>query len=624
MSSNTSKEKKRRMIQFQDKWLTDPDYKEWLTKKDEFSARCNFCNIDFFVKYEGVAAVKCHKNTANHQNKEKSVKMSQTMSLFVTKTNVREEEEVIVAELCLTFHTINHHLSYRSMDCNNKLLKDLFNDSKIARHLHCGRTKMEAIATNILSPLSVKTHLKKINEKCFSISSDASNKGNVKLFPIGVQYFDTNEGIVNFVLDFYEDSNETSDAIFAKLNHSLETHSLNSKLLIAFSGDNASVNYGKHHSVYTNLQTINDKIVKANCHCHILHNTAKYAMNSLDFDVENLILKIYAHFCISAKRVESLKSCYEYSDNEYQEILRHVPTRWLSLLPAIKRLIDNIRELKDYFIGIGTDEFPKVVNEFVWSAKFNDITIPELYLYFSSHFMELFHSNIEKLEKKTTNSTHLFGLMEILMTQLENRYKLKFFGAKVKTNLQYFPEDTQKTFTKNALNVYQRAIDYLKEHFDFKQTPFKLFGKISLDSDLSFDVLSQISQMFLLNINLDQLFDETNTFNTVLNSLESDDKQLDNTSKYCKILSNGSFNNLSAVVGAVMAVPVGNDFVERVFSSLSKIWSENRSRLCIETIKAEICIKHNFNMDCLEFKKLVMNDKPLLKSVKSSVKYNWY
>ena len=215
MSANTAKEKKRRMNQFQDKWLTDPDYREWLTKKNDFSARCNVCNIDFFVKYEEVAAVKCHKNTANHRNKEKSMKMSQTMSLFVIKTNSKEKEQVIVSELCLTFHTINHH--YRSMDCNNKLLKELFSDSKIARGIHCGRTKLEAIATNLLSPLSIKAHLKKINKKCFSISSDASNKVNVKLFPICVQYFDTNGGIVNFVLEFYEDSNETSDAIFEKL-----------------------------------------------------------------------------------------------------------------------------------------------------------------------------------------------------------------------------------------------------------------------------------------------------------------------------------------------------------------------------------------------------------------------
>ncbi len=71
-----------------------------------------------------------------------------------------------------------------------------------------------------------------------------------------------------------------------------------------------------------------------------------------------------------------------------------------------------------------------------------------------------------------------------------------------------------------------------------------------------------------------------------------------------------------------MAVPISNDFVERVFSTLRQVWSENRSRLSLETIKSEICIKHNFNMNCHEFKCYIKSEKNFLKSVKSSEKYN--
>jgi hypothetical protein len=42
----------------------------------------------------------------------------------------------------------------------------------------------------------------------------------------------------------------------------------------------------------------------------------------------------------------------------------------------------------------------------------------------------------------------------------------------------------------------------------------------------------------------------------------------------------------------------------------------------IDLIKAEICIKNNFNMGCIEFKSYVKNDEKLLKSVKSNQKYN--
>lgn len=241
------------------------------------------------------------------------------MNSFVTIINAKQAEKVTVSELCLTYHTINHHLSYNSMDCNIKLIKNLFNDSKICQGVQCGRTKMEALAENILCPLSIEIHLKAINDRKFSIASDASNKGNVKLFPIAIQYFDVKSGLNNFVLDFYEDANEKSDNIYSKLKHSLIENKIETKNLIAFSGDNASVNYGIHHSVFKSFKDQNQFIVKANCNCHILHNTAKHALTPLSFDVENLVMKIYSHFCISAKRVNELKTCYEFSEMNFNK-----------------------------------------------------------------------------------------------------------------------------------------------------------------------------------------------------------------------------------------------------------------------------------------------------------------
>lgn len=102
---------------------------------------------------------------------------------------------------------------------------------------------------------------------------------------------------------------------------------------------------------------------------------------------------------------------------------RHVTARWLSLLPAIERIIDNIKPLKTYFIGLGTEDCPPIINEFVQADSTTDITICKAYLYFTSHFMSLFHTNIKVLEMKTTIATNLYDIMFKLKTQLENRLK---------------------------------------------------------------------------------------------------------------------------------------------------------------------------------------------------------
>jgi hypothetical protein len=51
-------------------------------------------------------------------------------------------------------------------------------------------------------------------EQKLSISTDASNKGNIKLFTVAIHYFDVNEGLVNFIIDFYDDPNESSNDIY--------------------------------------------------------------------------------------------------------------------------------------------------------------------------------------------------------------------------------------------------------------------------------------------------------------------------------------------------------------------------------------------------------------------------
>lgn len=98
---------------------------------------------------------------------------------------------ISAAELAHVYHSIMHHHSYLSMDCATNLNRIIFSDSKIAAKMTCGRTKATSIACNVLSPISIERHLKYLieNNIKFSIANDASNKGNIKMFPISVQYF---------------------------------------------------------------------------------------------------------------------------------------------------------------------------------------------------------------------------------------------------------------------------------------------------------------------------------------------------------------------------------------------------------------------------------------------------
>ena len=108
-----------------------------------------------------------------------------------------------------------------------------------------------------------------------------------------------------------------------------------------------------------------------------------------------LVIKISNEFSISAKRVTELKSCFDFVEIEYKELLRHVPTRWLSLLPALDRLILSWPAIKVYFLQLGEEECPKFIWEFMKDQKNelnaeNELSMNECFLYFIHSFMNIF------------------------------------------------------------------------------------------------------------------------------------------------------------------------------------------------------------------------------------------
>lgn len=131
----------------------------------------------------------------------------------------------------------------------------LYSDSAIAKLVTCGRTKAEALITNVLAPLASDfSQSLESKDIFFSIATDASNKGNVKTFPISVRFWTPEQGIQNRVLDFFEQAVESADAVTDTLLNKLKEHKLSIHNISAYSADNAAVNYGRKHSIYQNLK----------------------------------------------------------------------------------------------------------------------------------------------------------------------------------------------------------------------------------------------------------------------------------------------------------------------------------------------------------------------------------
>jgi hypothetical protein len=621
---------KKRKCSFNDSWLKMENFKNWLSKLpyDDGLAKCSLCSSVFSVKSSGVGDVNRHASSETHKTNLKNSNVSTTITSFLVKKNSTEETNVICAEVVRTFHSIRHHHSYRSAECTISLNHKLFPDSNIVKKIHCARTKTISIAENILAPHSIENHVTRLisNDQIFSISTDASNRGNLKMFPIVIQYYTVDEGLVNFVLDLFEDPKETAKDIYNNLKNSLKSNNLKVENILSYGADNASVNYGKHKSVFVNLQNENSYLIKGNCNAHILHNTAQHGLYQLPLDIDNLVKKIYAHFSTSAKRIDALKDCYKYTDEEYSKPLRHANTRWLSLCEALKRLIDNIESVKIYFLGIDRYDCPRIISEFFWEQNDDSeciATMNELILHFSYNYMQIFNNSLLELQRKTTNSTNLYDIMNDLRKKLMNRSEHGFYGNYVNSILENdrtSPKFREK-FEKTAKNVLQMALDYLKKNFDFENSVFLKLKSLNLDNCLKHNEVIEIIKLLNIRIDREKILDEICTFNEILVKIPAKERiESKSIDIWTKILRQKKLSNFSRIMESFFCIPIANDYVERIFSVIKNLWTDERNRMSINLVKSEICIRFNY-MTCSQFYDYIKDNTKLLNAAKSSKKY---
>ncbi|KAL3069314.1 hypothetical protein niasHS_018039 [Heterodera schachtii] len=311
------------------------------SRKGEEFALCVVCNDDINLLSIGKSAISLHQKTGKHQKAAKAANRSIPLQEFLPNTSApsTEDRKILAAEGTIAYNTAQHCQSFCSLDClsSDGLLRTIFPDSTIAKKISCGQTKTSKILTGVLAPYSVKKIVEQLADKPFSLSIDASNFGNQKLFPLVVRFFTKDNGIETRLIDLESLPGETSFEVHQWINKIMEKYDLNVSNLTALSADNTKANFGGEerageNNLFFRLRQQNERLIGVGCVCHVLHNAAKKATDNLRIegramDIEAVIFKMAGHFKNSTKRIEELKGFCEELEVEFELLNRHGPTR---------------------------------------------------------------------------------------------------------------------------------------------------------------------------------------------------------------------------------------------------------------------------------------------------------
>ena len=207
-----------------------------------------------------------------------------------------------------------------------------------------------------------------------------------------------------------------------------------------------------------------------------------------------------------------------------------------------------------------------------------------------------------------------------LKSNLSYRLADGFYGFKVNQCLPKLQKREQVQFKDEANRVFQRIISYLDKWFDYEGSIYKHIQIFNLNrEDLSFDDFTKTASLFQIKINGDDMYNEFCLlrewrFKQQQNLIPIDEQ-------WVAFFPHVNYPNILSLVEFALALPVSNAYVERIFSLMKNLWTDERNRLSTEMVKAELSVKLNYSLSCKDFYHFIKQEKKLLKIAKSSDKY---
>ncbi|XP_067935430.1 zinc finger protein 862-like [Watersipora subatra] len=604
------------------------------------------------VEYGGRNDVLRHIKSVKHSKHEEALKKTNKLQDFFQIGN-EEIFQVTKAESLFTLFMAKHNLSFSAADHFTKLVPEMFPDSEIAKKYGCMRTKTMSMIREGYGPYCTAQAAEICQSSYFGLMIDETTDRHVdKQLAILARVFKDGKVVTKFI-GMPICNLSTAGDLFSTLDKALRNNRYQSNLkipwekVIAFNSDNCSVMKGHRNGVIAKMRAVNPQIVDVGCICHMANLAVGKSLNEALFNVDELICDMVSHFKNSTKRMEKLREFQEFVGVEQQRLLKHCPTRWLSLRKCVERVLKQYSALRSYFGAHCEIDRPRSKVHYIYSQLMNPLLLP--WLHFVNTFLEPFYAFNMKFQGEDLLIVDLYSSMERLIKQCmsclicvpeikkhaavtevpytDPQKQLSdlelFVGTECRTQLVALEDEASQVqiqqFFSSVRNVQMAAISKMLELFPLASKVLKMVPASDVNQKMSFkpdDIrwLAKELGIFTQPADLDLIHQEW-----VNLQLDDTPASQSTPAKFWDAMALERYPLLTTLMRAILCIPHSNAATERVFSMLKKIHTEARADLCFETVNALIATKINFSTCCFETELKA----DLLKNLKKSAKtYN--
>ncbi|CAG4969372.1 unnamed protein product [Parnassius apollo] len=608
---------------YRTEWENDEDFKQWIKPiaDSPTKAFCKYCHVEIAAK---IYDLRKHRESKKHKAKCELITKNKQIQFTSTPDDGLKNSQKAEGQLALF---IAEHTSISNTDHLTDLCKEVFHDSKCAKDIKMHRTKCTQVINQVLAPHFKDTLLKDIGTQKYSIILDESTDVSVsKYMGIIIRYFSLNtNNIVSSFLSLEPIERADARSIVTSLVKCLESQSLPIQNLIGIGTDNASVMTGRNNSVIEILKREYNlpNLILIRCICHSLQLAVSHASESnLPRNIEFLIRETYNWFSISPKRRDEYKALFQTINcgDEPLKILKVCDTRWLSIEPAVLRILAQWNELKLHF---------SLAREKCYTAGL---------------LWEMYNDEGENIDP--------VKLLETLMTLLRSvcvriiipgaaTTDKDFLTIKVEDHLDpvahlghlFESHASNSNLSPQAIsNIKKRCIDFsvklVQEIQNRIPSNYEILAKVTLLSPEN--TLKQIKDPHALvglarelgfdDQKTDKIVQQWKTIQFIEWETAGDSvKFWAQVLKYKNAAGVNTFRELADLAIAAMSLPHSNAEVERLFSVMNTVKNKLRNRMCSLTLNSIIMIRNQLKIKKKNCHNYVLPPE-VLKKIKKTVK----